>query len=201
LSLKSIFKQISNIYVSSTNLLNPLLISKLNIGIFMDNIQIRTAKEDDFEAIFNIANNCGPIVSERRSIYHIFTKFFQNTVFIAEKVENKNKIITGFLIGFISQTNSLECYIHQLCVDSAYRGDGVAFALIQRFMDIVSPRGCKKIYLIVKPLNQKAISFYKKMGFKIEISETKSFKFRNLDIFKDYDGFGEHMIVFIKEIE
>jgi ribosomal protein S18 acetylase RimI-like enzyme len=166
----------------------------------MDNIRIRTAKEDDFNAIFGMANNCRPIVSERRSIYHIFTKFFQNTVFIAEKVQNKNKIMVGFLIGFISQTNSSECYIHQICVDSEYRGEGLAFSLIQNFIDVVSGRGCKKIYLIVKPLNKKAILFYQKLGFNIDTSDSKSFKIGNLGIFKDYDGFGEHMIVFVKEI-
>ena len=100
----------------------------------MNNIRIRTAKEDDFKAIFQIANNCRPMVSERISIYHIFTKFFQNTVFIAEKVQNNNVIMIGFLIGFISQLNSSECYIHLLCVDPEHRGESTAFNLIKTFL-------------------------------------------------------------------
>jgi ribosomal protein S18 acetylase RimI-like enzyme len=166
----------------------------------MDNIRIRIAKEDEFQAIFQLANNCRPIVPERRSIYHIFTKFFQNTVLIAETVQNKDEIIIGFLIGFVSQKNSSECYIHQLCVDSEFRGQNVAFRLIQNFQDIVSQMGCKKIYLIVKPINQKAVAFYQKIGFNMGIPESKSFGLGNLTISKDYDGLGEHMIVFVKEI-
>jgi ribosomal protein S18 acetylase RimI-like enzyme len=170
-------------------------------GVLMDNIRIRTAKEDDFRDIFKIANNCRPMVTERISIYHIFTKFFQNTVFVAEKLQNKNEIIIGFLIGFISQTNSSEGYIHQLCVDPEYRGEGVAFNLIRNFLDAVSEIGCKKVYLIVKPINKDAISFYEKLGFNTEVPESKILKFRNLNLFKDYDGFGEHMLVFRKDIE
>jgi ribosomal protein S18 acetylase RimI-like enzyme len=167
----------------------------------MDNIRIRTAKEDDFKAISQIANNCRPMVSERISIYHIFTKFFQNTVFIAEKVQNNNVKMIGFLIGFISQLNRSECYIHLLCVDPKHRGESAAFNLIQNFFDVVSQMGCKKVYLITKPINQKAISFYKKLGFNTEVPDSKIVKFGNLNVFKDYDGFGEHMIVFGKDIE
>ncbi len=167
----------------------------------MENIRIRTAKEDDFKAISKIANNSGSIVPERRSIYHIFTKFFQNTVFVAENIQNKNEIIIGFLIGFISQSNSSECYIHQLYVDPKYRGEGIAFNLIRNFLGVVSEIGCKKVYLITKPVNSYAIAFYEKLGFNTDVSDSKILKFRNLNLFKDYDGFGEHMLVFRKDIE
>ncbi|MDP3034185.1 MAG: GNAT family N-acetyltransferase, partial [Methanobacteriaceae archaeon] len=81
------------------------------------------------------------------------------------------------------------------------RCEGTAFNLIQNFLDVVSQMGCKKVYLITKPINQKAISFYKKLGFNTEVPDSKIVKFVNLNLFKDYDGFGEHMIVFVKNIE
>lgn len=91
-------------------------------GVLMDKIQIRNSEEEDFLAISQIARKCRPMVTERDSIYHLFTKFFQNTVFVAEKLENGNNIAIGFLIGFISQSNSDESYIHLLCVDPKFRG-------------------------------------------------------------------------------
>jgi ribosomal protein S18 acetylase RimI-like enzyme len=168
-------------------------------GVLMDKIQIRNSEEEDFLVISQIASKCSPMVTERDSIYHIFTKFFQNTVFLAEKLENGNNIAIGFLIGFISQSNSDESYIHLLCVDPKFRGRKIASNLIKKFCDAVSQNGCKKVYLITKPINQRAINFYQKSGFRI-CTDSKIINIRGMDVFKDYDGFGEHMVVFQKDL-
>lgn len=168
-------------------------------GVLMDKIQIRNSKEPDFVVISQIASKCSPMVTERNSIYHIFTKFFQNTVFVAEKLENGNKKAVGFLIGFISQSNSDESYIHLLCVDPKFRGRKIASNLIKKFCDTVSQNGCTKVFLITKPINQRAIIFYQKSGFRM-CNGGKIINIRGMDVFKDYDGFGEHMVVFQKDL-
>ena len=166
----------------------------------MHKIEIRNSEEDDFLPISQIARKCRPMVTERNSIYHLFTKFFQNTVFVAEIIHNGHKIVIGFLIGFISQSKSDECYIHLLCVDPEFRGRGIASNLIKNFCDVVTQEGCKKIYLITKPINQKAINFYQKIGFNV-VSASKTVKIRGMDVYEDYDGFGEHMVVLKKELD
>lgn len=162
-------------------------------------IEIRNSEEDDFLVISQIARKCSPMVTERNSIYHLFTKFFQNTVFVAEKIHNGEKTIIGFLIGFISQSNSDEGYVHLLCVDPEFRGIGIASNLIKNYCEVVSKEGCKKVYLITKPINIKAINFYKKIGFSV-VSNSNIVNIGGILAFRDYDGFGEHMVVLKKEL-
>lgn len=165
----------------------------------MDQITIRTAKENDFMDISLLAGKCMPMVTERNSIFHIFTKFFQNTVFIAETNENKIKRIIGFLIGFISQSDSSDAYIHLLCVDSDFRGKGIAYQLVMEFLKYVKKMNCRSVYLITNPVNHNAIQFYQKLGFKI-FSESDVIEMDKINAVKDYNGPGEHMVVFKKDI-
>lgn len=161
----------------------------------MDDVIIRVAKEKDFINISKLAEKCAPMATERDSIYHIFTKFFQNTVFVAEK---DNKLL-GFLLGFISQVNSEEAYIHLLCVDPDYRNKGLAKSFIKIFFKVIADMDCKKVFLITKPINQHAINFYKKLGFK-KVDNVKNINLNGVWAVKDYNGLGKHMIVFEKNI-
>ena len=68
----------------------------------MENLKIRNALEEDFVEIAELAENCSPMETERNSVYHIFTKFFKSTSFVAELPSGE---IVGFLLGFISQDN------------------------------------------------------------------------------------------------
>ena len=163
----------------------------------MQNIIIRTAEESDFEDIAQIAKKCSPMNTERNSIYHIFTKFFQNTVFVAEIKESSSKELAGFLLGFISQKKVNEAYIHLLCVTPEFRGKGIAQGLINNFLKAVVTKGCNKVYLITKPINQKAIAFYEKLGFKKNSGFT-TIDLDGVEAVKDYNGLGEHMVVFQK---
>lgn len=160
----------------------------------MEEFHIRTVKEDDFLPIGEIATCCPPMITERNSIYHLFTKFFKNTSLV---VETGNNEMVGFLLGFISQENPKESYIHLLCINPRWRKKGLARALLEEFLDILVKKGCHKIYLIVNPQNKKAIGFYKKMGFKID-DEGEKIKINGVNTFKDYNGPGDHKVLFCK---
>lgn len=159
--------------------------------------EIRNAEEGDFIQISQLAENCRPMVSERNSIYHIFVKFFKKTCFVVENTENKT--ISGFLLGFISQDNINEAYVHLLCVDVSLRGEGLALKILDRFIEDVSSMGCSKISLISKPKNKRAIKFYLKHGFKSQISK-QTVEEEGINIFRGYDGPGCDKIVFYKDI-
>jgi hypothetical protein len=84
---------------------------------FLTNFRIRNVFEEDFMKISQLGEKCSPMVNEREVIYHMFTKFFKTTSLVIE--DNKN--IKGFLIGFISQENNENAYIHLLCIENALR--------------------------------------------------------------------------------
>ena len=163
----------------------------------MVNFKIRNVVEEDFIAISHIAENCSPMTTERNSIYHTFTKFFNNTSLVVENIEDKS--INGFLLGFISQYDSENAYIHLLCLDKSLRGHGIGLSLVDHFISIVSAMGSKKVSLICKTYNQTAIKFYKKIGF-ISESSDKTVEIDGLHVHEDYDGPGEDKIVFYKLI-
>jgi hypothetical protein len=80
----------------------------------LEHVRIRTVKEKDFFEIMNLASKCDPIPVERDSIYHLFTKYFANTCFVAER---DNQIV-GYILGFISQLEKNVAYIHNICIIS-----------------------------------------------------------------------------------
>lgn len=156
-------------------------------------MNIRNVKEGDFIKIAELARKCKPMATERNSIYHLFTKFFSSTSFVAEE----NHRIIGFLLGFISQDNPKEAYIHLLCVHPRFRGDSIASKLLREFIETVKRKNIRRISLITKPINKRAISFYKKHGFK-DYKGPQTEKIGDVNVFKDYNGKGEDMILFEK---
>lgn len=163
----------------------------------MVHFEIRNVVEEDFIQISQIARKCSPMAIERDSIYHIFTKHFKNTSLVV--INEKDDKIIGFLLGFISQDLPCECYIHLLCVDPQFRGNGLAKKLFTEFCSAVSIRGCKKVSLITKPQNEVAIQFYNKLGF-ISHKSDKTVKIGDIDVYKDYNGPGHDKILFYKLI-
>jgi len=52
---------------------------------FLGDFKIRNVVEEDFNEISVVAENCSPMTNERKSIYHIFTKFFKKTSLVIEE--------------------------------------------------------------------------------------------------------------------
>ncbi len=166
------------------------------IGEYMDQYLIRNVKEEDFLIISEIATNCEPMATERNSIYHLFTKFFSNTSLISEK---EGEYILGFLLGFQSQKNPKDAYIHLLCVMPQFRNQGLAKSLVEKFIGIMSQKGCNNVYLITSPKNKRAINFYRRMGFEVD-KKGKEIIIDGISTIEDYNGPGEHKVIFSKSL-
>ena len=159
-------------------------------------MNIRNVREGDFIRIAELAWKCKPMATERNSIYHLFTKFFSSTSFVAEEDQR----IIGFLLGFISQDNPEEAYIHLLCVHPRFRRDGIASKLLKEFIETVKMKNIKRISLITKPINKRAISFYRKHGFK-DYDGPETCRSGDVNVFKDYNGEREDMVLFEKSLK
>jgi ribosomal protein S18 acetylase RimI-like enzyme len=160
-------------------------------------LDIRNVVTDDFMGIARLAENCGHMSTMPNAVYHLFTRHFKKTSFVVE--DNSNHKILGFLLGFISQDNPEESYIHLLCLDSELRGSGIGKNLMNQFAETVSKKGCKKIKLVTKPHNKISINFYLKMGFK-SCKSPETFESEGLNVYKDFDGPDQDKIIFIKSL-
>jgi hypothetical protein len=72
--------------------------------------------------------------------------------------------------------------------------------MVDVFMDAVALKGCKKVNLITKPINWNSISFYKKLGF-LEDKSGETMNVLGTTAIKNYNGMGQHMVVFYKFID
>lgn len=165
-------------------------------GRKMEEFIIRHPKENDFLIIAELAEKCPPMATERNSIYHIFTKYFKNTCLVAV---NGNKIV-AFLLGFISQVNRREGYLHLLCVHPQWRKKGIAKVLVDKYCHILRQNGCRKVILITSPKNSVAINLYKKLGFKA-YNGMNTIQIGDIRVFKDYNGKDDHKVIFQKMLD
>src|SRR5438105_4646217 len=78
-----------------------------------------------------------------------FFSEFRNTSFVLER----DGELVAFLVGFLSQTNADEAYIHAVAVAPAWRGRGLARLLYQRFGDVAKRQGRRRIRAITSPIN------------------------------------------------
>jgi ribosomal protein S18 acetylase RimI-like enzyme len=123
----------------------------------------------------------------------LFFTHFCNTSFIVES----NGEITGFLIGFLSQSNSEEAYIHFVGIHPGFRQQGVGSILYEQFFQTIQMFDRVRVKCVTSPLNKISIAYHVRMGFEAEPSETKD---DGVPYHLDYDGPGEHRVLFVKHL-
>lgn len=81
-----------------------------------------------------------------------------------------NKMV-AFVLTQITNMNSHSTYMHTIVVQEEYRGKGIGKTLIELVIDKYSAQkeqfGFKRIVLHCELLNQRAISIYKRAGFRV----------------------------------
>lgn len=155
--------------------------------------QIRNAKEQDYAKIITVINDWWGGRQMSDMLPKLFFVHFQPTSFV---VEAEGEII-AFLIGFLSQTNPEEAYIHFVGVHPDRRGDGVGKELYQMFFQEVKKRGCHTVRCITSPVNKGSIHFHGKMGFEVEAGDKVV---DGVWVTTNYDGHGNDRVQFVKRI-
>jgi N-acetyltransferase len=96
---------------------------------------------------------------------HPFFSEFRNTSFLVER----DGELVAFLVGFLSQTNAEEAYIHAVAVAPACRGRGIGQLLYERFFEVVQRHGRGRIRAITSPVNEGSVAFHRRLGFAVEM--------------------------------
>jgi len=115
----------------------------------------------------------------------LFFLHFEGTSFVAEDDEGE---LAGFLVGFLSQTNPDEAYIHFVGVAPERRGEGIGSALYERFFEEVGAHGRSLVRCVTSPVNESSVSFHEALGFEVE------------RVVPDYDGPGEDRVLLVKRL-
>jgi len=115
----------------------------------------------------------------------LFFLHFEGTSFVAEDDEGK---LVAFLIGFLSQTDPEEAYIHFVGVAPAQRGSGIGRELYERFFAVVAGEGRTRVRCVTSPVNEGSVAFHQSLGFVAE------------RVAEDYDGPGEARVLFVKQL-
>ena len=116
----------------------------------------------------------------------LFFLHFEGTSFVADDSDGQ---LAGFLIGFLSQSDPAEAYIHFVGVAPDRRGEGLGRQLYERFFDSVREDGRKRVRCVTSPVNSGSLAFHRALGFEVE------------RVAEDYDGPGEDRVLFIKRLD
>lgn len=156
-------------------------------------MHIRTVQSTDYYIISPLVNEWwgGRQMSDK--LPKLFFDQFQNTSFIAEQEGE----IVGFLIGFLSQSNSTEAYIHFVGVHPGYRKQQIGKSLYFEFFRVVKENGRSIVRCITSPVNKASIAYHTKMGFEIEEGDRKVDGF---SVKSNYDGQGQDRVLFLKQL-
>ncbi len=121
---------------------------------------IRKFKKEDLQKVRNIADIS--LEEEYNRELFITIKELWNNGFLVYEI---NGDITGFICGIILDSESVR--VLMLAVHPMYRNRGIGSELLQRFIEVSSSIGVKKIVLEVRVGSRKVIEFYQKRGFQI----------------------------------
>jgi ribosomal protein S18 acetylase RimI-like enzyme len=154
---------------------------------------IRNIEESDYDPIIIVLDEWWNGRHMKDMLPRLFFKYFQSTSFVIEE----GNTIVAFLIGFISQTNPNHAYVHFMGIHPEYRKKGFGKQLYQVFFDTVRLQACDTVHLVTSPVNKNSIAFHTRIGFQIEDGDGVV---EGVSIHRDYDGFGEDRVLFVKEI-
>ncbi len=156
-------------------------------------MKIRNMKSSDYNIIKPVINEWWGGRDMSHMVPKLFFVHFQNTSFVAEE----DGEIVGFLIGFTSQSNDYEAYIHFIGVQPEYRGQQIGKSLYHQFFHIAQQNDRNVIRCITSPVNKSSIAYHKRMGFDIVEGD----KFENeTSVHSNYDGPGQDRVLFSKNL-
>jgi ribosomal protein S18 acetylase RimI-like enzyme len=130
----------------------------------------------------------------------LFFEHFRNTSFVIEeddKISHQADPIVAFLVGFLSQSQPDEAYIHFVGVHPAYRKQRLAKTLYQLFFETVRQHNRTIVRCITSPVNTTSIAYHTALGFQIEPQESQM---NGVSYDPDHDGLGQPRVHFVKYI-
>jgi len=156
-------------------------------------MKIRNVRPSDYPAIIAVLDEWWGGRKMSGMLPRLFFEHFFDTSFILEQ----DGQIVAFLIGFLSQSQPEEAYIHFVGVHPQCRQRGYGRLLYERFFETVRMHQRCVVRCVTSPVNTGSIAFHRRMGFLIEPGEAVR---DGVAYDPSHDGSGEHRVRFIREV-
>ena len=151
----------------------------------MATLTVRHAQPSDYGRVIQHVNVWWSGREMAPMLPKLFFLHFEGTSFVAE---SEDGALAGFLVGFLSQTDDDEAYVHFVGVAPAERGSGVGRTLYETFFDTARANGRRIVRCVTSPVNEASIAFHEALGFEVE------------RVARDYDGPGEDRVLLAKQL-
>jgi len=148
-------------------------------------VEIRHAEPADYGRVIGRVNAWWGGRDMAPMLPQLFFVHFEGTSYVADDEEGQ---LAAFLIGFLSQTDPDEAYIHFVGVSPEHRGGGLGRQLYERFFDDARAAGRTRVRCVTSPANAGSVAFHEALGFTSE------------RVAHDYDGPGEDRVLFVKTL-
>lgn len=143
-------------------------------------MEIRRALEKDIQSLLNLLSEVLELhASLRPDLFHSGTTKYNKEHLIEKLKDDNNPIyvavinekVVGYAMTQIHPSKSPAFpktifYLDDLCVDEAYRHQGIGETLFDYVKEEAKNRGCYELTLNAWLDNKNALAFYKKMGMK-----------------------------------
>jgi predicted GNAT superfamily acetyltransferase len=147
-------------------------------------LEIRRAEPADHARVVAVLDEWWGGRRMRDMLPRLFFVHFRETSFVAERDGD----LAGFLVGFLSQSEPEEAYVHFVGVGPAERGSGLGRELYERFFAAARAAGRTRVSCVTSPANEGSLAFHAAIGF--EPSPPRA----------GYDGPGEDRVVLTRQL-
>ena len=148
-------------------------------------MEIRHAEPADYGRVIGRVNAWWGGRDMAPMLPRLFFVHFEGTSYVVDDGDGQ---LAAFLIGFLSQTDPAEAYIHFVGVSPEHRCGGLGRRLYERFFEDARAAGRTRVTCVTSPVNEGSVAFHEALGFTSE------------RVAHDYDGPGEDRVLFVKSL-
>ena len=163
--------------------------------------RIRPLRPSDFAPVIAVIDEWWGGRAMAQMLPRLFFDHFTDTSFAAVRDgaldDARDAALAGFLVGFVSQSQPGDAYIHFVGVHPPERGHGLGRRLYSTFFDVVRARGCTRVRAVTSPVNTGSVAFHRRMGFRLEPGDAQA---GGIPVTTGYDGPGQDRVCFVRDL-
>lgn len=156
-------------------------------------LKLRNVMPDDHQSVVSVIPRWWDGRDLSGGVLKVFFHHFQNSSFLAEK----DDLMVGFLVGFLSQTQMDEGYIHFAGVHPEFRCEGIGRRLYDLFFQVCRNNARTVVKSCTSPVNRLSIDFHTRLGFVMEEGDAIV---EGMPVITNYLRENDPKIVFRKEL-